>query len=160
MRLNAYKKVLANAYNLPTTVEGADYFKDLKVDLNPRSYAVNAILTKARLDTGALFTSEFVELLKFNKKIEKQLDELPPIEKQLDELPPIEKQLDELPPAGDDSYSKFADLMTQDRLKKTKIICPFCEDYDFDLCGLKIHLVRGHCEAFEKQPGFKLTEKP
>ena len=140
MRVHAYKKVLANAYNLPTTVEGADYFKDLKVDLNPRSYAVNAILTKARLDTGALFTSEFVELLKFNKK--------------------TEKQLDELPPAGDDSYSKFADLMTQDRLKKTKIICPFCEDYDFDLCGLKIHLVRGHCEAFEKQPGFKLTEKP
>lgn len=28
------------------------------------------------------------------------------------------------------------------------ITCPFCQDPDFDLPGLKAHLLRGHCEAF------------
>lgn len=30
------------------------------------------------------------------------------------------------------------------------IICPFCEDEDFDLIGLKLHINRGWCEVFEK----------
>jgi hypothetical protein len=30
------------------------------------------------------------------------------------------------------------------------IECPFCHDSDFDLIGLKIHLVSGHCEELEK----------
>ncbi len=29
-------------------------------------------------------------------------------------------------------------------------ICPFCGESDFDLEGLKIHLVRGWCEPFEQ----------
>ena len=27
--------------------------------------------------------------------------------------------------------------------------CPFCGEDDFDAIGLKAHLLRGHCEAFE-----------
>lgn len=30
------------------------------------------------------------------------------------------------------------------------ISCPFCGEADFDLIGLKIHLTRGHCEAYEE----------
>ncbi len=28
--------------------------------------------------------------------------------------------------------------------------CPFCNEDDFDLIGLKIHFLRGHCEVFEQ----------
>ena len=28
-------------------------------------------------------------------------------------------------------------------------ICPFCGDNDFDSWGLRLHLLRGHCEVFE-----------
>jgi hypothetical protein len=27
--------------------------------------------------------------------------------------------------------------------------CPFCGEDDFDLIGLKMHLIRGWCEAFD-----------
>lgn len=30
-----------------------------------------------------------------------------------------------------------------------EISCPFCGENDFDLLGLKIHLMRGWCEQFE-----------
>ena len=30
------------------------------------------------------------------------------------------------------------------------IVCPFCEEEDFDLIGLKSHLLKGHCDDFEK----------
>ena len=29
------------------------------------------------------------------------------------------------------------------------IECPFCGEKDFDLIGLKIHLLRGWCDVFE-----------
>ena len=29
------------------------------------------------------------------------------------------------------------------------VTCPFCGDDDFDLIGLKAHLLRGHCDQFE-----------
>lgn len=28
------------------------------------------------------------------------------------------------------------------------IVCPFCQEGDFDLIGLKIHFLRGHCDEF------------
>ena len=30
------------------------------------------------------------------------------------------------------------------------IICPFCKETDFDLIGLKSHLLHGDCEIFNK----------
>jgi hypothetical protein len=29
------------------------------------------------------------------------------------------------------------------------ITCPFCGETGFDLLGLKLHLLRGHCDVFE-----------
>ena len=29
------------------------------------------------------------------------------------------------------------------------VVCPFCGEDDFDLIGLKAHLMRGWCEVFE-----------
>jgi hypothetical protein len=37
--------------------------------------------------------------------------------------------------------------------------CPFCKDSDFDDIGLKLHLLRGHCEAFEAVPDWTPTFK-
>lgn len=31
----------------------------------------------------------------------------------------------------------------------TYIKCPFCNEDDFDLVGLKHHLISGHCEVYE-----------
>jgi hypothetical protein len=36
--------------------------------------------------------------------------------------------------------------------KYISLTCPFCNDDDFDAIGLKIHLIRGWCDAFEKVP--------
>ncbi len=36
---------------------------------------------------------------------------------------------------------------------QTTITCPFCDETDFDLVGLKSHLVNGDCEAFNKIEG-------
>lgn len=33
---------------------------------------------------------------------------------------------------------------------KSNMTCPFCATPDFDDVGLKAHLTRGHCDAFEK----------
>jgi hypothetical protein len=30
--------------------------------------------------------------------------------------------------------------------------CPFCEDSDFDLIGLKHHILRGYCEVYNSTP--------
>jgi len=35
--------------------------------------------------------------------------------------------------------------------------CPFCKEDDFDEIGLKHHLLRGWCEAFEQVPS---TDQP
>lgn len=32
------------------------------------------------------------------------------------------------------------------------LACPFCTDTDFDMPGLKHHLLRGYCEVFESTP--------
>ena len=32
--------------------------------------------------------------------------------------------------------------------------CPFCNDDDFDLIGLKIHLKNGWCDAYENLPDY------
>jgi hypothetical protein len=37
-----------------------------------------------------------------------------------------------------------ADAQRQD------VVCPFCEEEDFDLIGLKGHLLNGHCADFER----------
>lgn len=29
------------------------------------------------------------------------------------------------------------------------MVCPFCKDTDFDMVGLKIHLLSGYCEIFD-----------
>lgn len=29
------------------------------------------------------------------------------------------------------------------------IVCPFCKEGSFDLCGLKFHLSHGHCDVYE-----------
>jgi hypothetical protein len=31
----------------------------------------------------------------------------------------------------------------------TPISCPFCKEADFDEIGLKMHLLKGQCDAFE-----------
>ena len=36
--------------------------------------------------------------------------------------------------------------------ERPDVTCPFCNDNDFDTVGLKIHLMRGHCEAFLHTP--------
>lgn len=33
---------------------------------------------------------------------------------------------------------------------RNSLSCPFCQSSDFDLIGLKHHLVAGHCDEFEK----------
>lgn len=37
------------------------------------------------------------------------------------------------------------------------IACPFCHEEDFDLIGLKIHLVSGWCDVYERTP---YTDRP
>lgn len=32
------------------------------------------------------------------------------------------------------------------------IECPFCHEKDFDLVGLRLHLVQGHCDIYEEMP--------
>lgn len=32
------------------------------------------------------------------------------------------------------------------------LTCPFCNEKDFDLIGLKFHLTQEHCEIFETTP--------
>jgi len=45
-------------------------------------------------------------------------------------------------------------------MSDSDIICPFCQAKDFDLIGLKIHFVRGHCEAYNKTELPKRPETP
>lgn len=32
------------------------------------------------------------------------------------------------------------------------LLCPFCGDADFDIIGLKNHIARGWCDAFNQTP--------
>jgi len=40
--------------------------------------------------------------------------------------------------------------------KEKLIACPFCREDDFDLIGLKFHLLQGHCPEFENTEGIHL----
>lgn len=31
-----------------------------------------------------------------------------------------------------------------------ELVCPFCNEQDFDLIGLKIHLIKGYCDKFNE----------
>ncbi len=68
MRLSAYKKMIDSALKLPKKIEGADYFKNIVIDINPRELAVNKVLKIARLDIDSLFHCEFLELYEYNKQ--------------------------------------------------------------------------------------------
>jgi hypothetical protein len=35
---------------------------------------------------------------------------------------------------------------------KTETTCPFCKEPDFDLIGLKCHLLSGHCDNYNQTP--------
>lgn len=39
------------------------------------------------------------------------------------------------------------------------ITCPFCSEDDFDLIGLKIHLINGHCNAYNTLSVVQKQEK-
>lgn len=32
------------------------------------------------------------------------------------------------------------------------VICPFCDEKDFDLIGLKMHFLRGWCDKYNETP--------
>ena len=36
--------------------------------------------------------------------------------------------------------------------KTSDIQCPFCKETDFDLIGLKLHLIMGYCQQFLDTP--------
>ena len=68
MRLTAYKKLIDSAKKLPVRLEGSEYFKTTGFSYSPELRAVDAILKKAREDTGGLFHTEFIELYNYSKK--------------------------------------------------------------------------------------------
>jgi hypothetical protein len=37
-------------------------------------------------------------------------------------------------------------------LDNDRIVCPFCGEDDFDRIGLKMHFLRGWCDAFNDTP--------
>ena len=45
-----------------------------------------------------------------------------------------------------DSESCSTDLLADD----SDVVCPFCGECDFDLVGLKMHLLRGWCDKFNE----------
>ena len=59
MRLRAYKDLIDEAIKLPNKIISKSY---LEFNHDPKATAVFAIMKKARLDVGALFDCEFVEL--------------------------------------------------------------------------------------------------
>lgn len=60
MRRTAYLKALEEAQRLPECVpELSSYFND---NYNPRREAISHIVKAARLDVGALFDGEFVDI--------------------------------------------------------------------------------------------------
>lgn len=60
MRRSAYIKAIRQAKLLPTDIpELRAYFKD---GYNPRAEAIHHIVNKAREDTGALFSCEFIDV--------------------------------------------------------------------------------------------------
>jgi len=38
--------------------------------------------------------------------------------------------------------------------------CPFCLEDDFDLIGLKNHLLKGHCDVFNETEAVKVIKMP
>lgn len=52
----------------------------------------------------------------------------------------------DLPPLA--PLDKIESDIPQESNKAEDIICPFCKWADFDLIGLKMHILRGHCDVF------------
>lgn len=48
--------------------------------------------------------------------------------------------------------SKESPAMTSPPPRLAPVACPFCDETDFDLIGLKLHLTRGHCNVFNDTP--------
>jgi hypothetical protein len=75
MRLTAYRKLIDSANELPTKIEGSEYFKtSLQMTLfshDPRRVAISAVLKMARKDTDELFHCEFIRLYKYSRKNDK-----------------------------------------------------------------------------------------
>lgn len=47
-----------------------------------------------------------------------------------------------------------AELRDREEEPRTVYVsCPFCNEADFDLIGLRLHLLRGWCEAFNALEG-------
>lgn len=44
-------------------------------------------------------------------------------------------------------------------MKEENIECPFCHEKDFDLIGLKSHLIHGDCEKYEEIDIFSLKPR-
>lgn len=49
-------------------------------------------------------------------------------------------------------YMKLNQLLTEEHTKpdpnRQNVTCPFCNETDFDLIGLKNHFIRGHCDEY------------
>jgi hypothetical protein len=45
--------------------------------------------------------------------------------------------------------AKMTNSLSNEPTPMMYIKCQFCNEDDFDDIGLKIHLLRGHCEVFE-----------
>ena len=65
MRLSAYKRYIDDASKLPESI-GDGYFKGF--NLNPKAWAIRAIIREARLDVDGIFNSEFIELCKYPER--------------------------------------------------------------------------------------------
>lgn len=52
----------------------------------------------------------------------------------------------------------MTDAQTNEDVAKPYVNCPFCGEHDFDLYGLKMHLLRW-CEDFDNCKEPKLTEQ-
>jgi len=56
----------------------------------------------------------------------------------------ISSDINTLPDQNNDDFNGL------DIDRSSDIVCPFCREKDFDLEGLKTHLVHGDCEVYNK----------
>ncbi len=83
------------------------------------------------------------EATSYNQSEHKRIEDL---EKELEIR---QRELDKAKPVS--LYKEKRMDMDEDKEKMVfqKIQCPFCEERDFDLIGLKLHLMNGHCKKYE-----------
>ena len=53
------------------------------------------------------------------------------------------------------NWYKKADVVKDKTYGYQPLICPFCNEVDFDAIGLKKHLLSGNCNIFEKVPSIE-----